>query len=82
MKLSSLSQHSVDMKGLLLLPLLLLGTVSALHLGKSFPPFLIHLSRFSPFPLRVLLLLGPGPQPPLFRGPSPSLVRFLLDPEV
>uniref|UniRef100_A0A4X1VK32 Proteoglycan 3 n=1 Tax=Sus scrofa TaxID=9823 RepID=A0A4X1VK32_PIG len=36
-KLSSLSQDSVDMKGLLLLPLLLLGTVSALHLENDAP---------------------------------------------
>lgn len=33
----------MDMKHLLLLPLLLLGTVSALHLGKSSRPLLVQL---------------------------------------
>lgn len=44
-----LSQDLMDMKHLLLLSLLLLGTVSALRLGKSSPPLLVQLDLASSF---------------------------------
>ena len=58
-----LSQACRDMKGCLLLLLLLLGTVSALYLGVCSPSLLIHL------PLIFLALffapVSPGPQAPV-----------------
>ena len=74
-----LSQDCRDMKGCLLLPLLLLGTVSALYLGECSPSLLKHLRHF--FPASFWLLQVQGHRP-LCSCPSPSLVRFLLDPEL
>ena len=74
-----LSQDCRNMKGCLLLPLLLLGTVSAVYLGECSPSLLIRLPLI--FPALFFVPLGPGPHP-LFSCPSPSLVRFLLDPEL
>ena len=56
-----LSQACRDMKGCLLLLLLLLGTVSALYLGECSPSLLIHLPLI--FLASFFVLVGPGPQP-------------------
>lgn len=52
-------QDQVDMKQPLILSLLLLGTVSASYLGKSFPFILIDHSPFPSLPPFWLLLLLP-----------------------
>lgn len=64
------------MKPLLLLPLLL-GAVSALHLGKSSLPFSSScIFLLFPAPLN---LMGPGSQPPVCSWSSSCLIRFLRD---
>ena len=63
-----LSQACRDMKGCLLLLLLLLGTVSALYLGECSPSLLIHLPLV--FPVLFFALVSPGPQAPV-QSPQP-----------